>query len=130
MTTITRENIWFNKVQLSEDEELILSFPANHTQGKRAVGGKLFITNTRMAFAPNRIDANLRGQAMELSIPAIVRVDTAKPVFRITEIFSGAIRIRLSIHTNDKYIHYFVVGKPKSVADKINTALNDLTNES
>lgn len=98
---------------------MILSYPSNHTQGKRAVGGKLFITNQRIAFAPNRLDANMGGMALELPVSEITSIDTDKPHFTITEIFSGAWRTRLVIHSSAKPPQYFVVDDPAAIASKI-----------
>ena len=106
MTAIKPENAWFNEVQLSDGEEVILSYPSNHTQGKRAVGGKLFVTNYRIAFAPNRIDANMGGMTIEMPLSEITSIGTDKPHIRITEIFSGAWRTRLAIHRQNEGVEF------------------------
>jgi len=129
MTAIKPENAWFNEVQLSDGEEIILSYPANHTQGKRAVGGKLFITNCRIAFAPNRIDANTGGGAMEMPLLEVTSVGTDKPRIRITEIFSGAWRTRLAIYSQNVEGDFFVVFNPETVAGEINTAIQTLAEQ-
>ena len=123
MTTIKPENAWFNEIQLSEREEIILSYPANHTQGKRAVGGKIFVTNCRLAFAPNRIDANMGGRTWEMPLSDFISAGTDKPHIRITEIFSGAWRTRLAIHGQVGGVQYFVVGIPEKVSSEITTAI-------
>lgn len=123
MTEIKSENFWFNEVQLSDGEEVILTFPSNHTQGMRAVGGKLFVTKCRIAFAPNRIDANLGGKPMEILLSEIDSIGTDAPRIRITEIFSGAWRTRLAIQRRNKVTDFFVVGCPETVASQINKAI-------
>ena len=119
MAAIKPQNTWFNEVQLSDGEEIILSYPSNHTQAKRAVGGKLFITNQRIAFAPNRIDANMGGMSLELPVAEITSIGTEEPHYTITEIFSGAWRARLVIHSSDMHPQYFVVKDPAAIASKI-----------
>lgn len=123
MTAIKPENAWFNQLQLSEREKVLLSYPANHTQGKRAVGGKLFVTNGRIAFAPNRIDANLGGYTWEIPLSDYASAGTDKPRLRITEIFSGAWRTRLVIHASGGGVEYFVVGNPEKVAGELSAAV-------
>lgn len=123
MTAIKPENAWFNEIQLSDQEEVMLSYPANHTQGKRAVGGKLFVTNCRLAFAPNRIDANMGGETWELPLSDFTSAGTDKPRIRITEIFSGAWRTRLAIHDQGGGVQYFVVGNPEKVSGELSSAI-------
>ena len=123
MTAIKTENAWFNDIQLSELEEVMLSYPANHTQGKRAVGGKLFVTNCRLAFAPNRIDANMGGKTWEMPLSDFKTADTDKPRLRITELFSGAWRKRLAVHAQLGGVEYFVVGNPQKVSGEISRAI-------
>jgi hypothetical protein len=123
MTAIKPDNAWFNQIQLMDHEEITLSYPANHTQGKRAVGGKLFVTNMRLAFAPNRIDANLGGKTWELPLTNFASTGTDKPRVSILEIFSGALRTRLSIQSNHGILQYFVVSNPQKVAADISSAI-------
>jgi hypothetical protein len=123
MTAIKPENAWFNQIQLSDCEEILLSYPANHTQGKRAVGGKLFVTNYRLAFAPNRIDANMGGETWELRLSDFASAGTDKPRIHIIEIFSGAWRTRLAIHAKGGEVQYFVVGNPQKVSGELSKAI-------
>lgn len=123
MTAIRPENAWFNGIELLDREKVARSYPANHTQGKRAVGGKLFVTNLRLAFVPNRIDSNLGGKTWELPLSEFVSAGTDKPRLRITEIFSGAWRTRLAIHVHGGGSQYFVVGNPEKVSGEIGSTL-------
>ena len=117
---------WFTDLELAEGEEVICSFPANHTQGKRAVGGKLFVTNQRVAFTPNRMEIKMRGRGMEMALSDITSIGTVKPRIRITEIFSGAWRTRLSISRRCDDDAYFVVPKPADTANEIKLTLERL----
>lgn len=129
MTAIKPENARFNEVQLSDGEEVILSYPSNHTQGKRAVGGKLFVTNHRIAFVPNRVDANMGGKATEMPLSKITLIGTDKPHFGLTEIFSGAWRTRLASHGRNEVGDFFVVGNPNAVAGEITSTTQALAEQ-
>ena len=127
MTAIKPENAWFNQIQLSDREEVMLSYPANHTRGKRAVGGKLFVTNCRIAFAPNRIDVTMGGGTWEIQLTDFASAGTDRPRRQIAEIFSGAWRTRLAIHALGGEVHYFVVENPGKVANKLTSAITTQT---
>jgi len=129
MTAIKPENLWVNKIELVEGEEIALSYPSNHTQGKRAVGGKLFVTNKRIAFAPNRLDANLGGHAMEVPLSRITQITTDAPRIRLSEIFSGALTTRLAIHAGTDQVDFFVVSNPDIVANQITAALKKIAEQ-
>ncbi len=109
MVEYTKQNFWFNKPLLCRDERLLFEIPANRSQGRRAVGGKLFGTEKRIVFVPNRLDALLGGTAAEIPVAAVAAVTDSTPRYTISEVFSGAFRSRLSIRTNDHQIHLFVV---------------------
>lgn len=113
------ENIFFNKPVLDLHENILLSYPANNTQGKRAVGGKLFVTSNRLIFIPNRIDAFFRGKSWATNIHNVVDVGYDKPDFSIMNIFSGAWRDRLKISLVDEKPQFFVVNNLISVINKL-----------
>lgn len=123
MTTIKPENIWFNQIDLFDGEEIVLSYPTNHSQGKRAVGGKLFVTNQRIAFAPNRFDATRGGLAFDIPLSRVTLISIDPPHMRVVEIFSGALRTRLAIHAGIDQVHFFVVSQPDIVRNQITLAL-------
>src|ERR1051325_9657973 len=95
MPAIEPDDSWFNRPVLDDGETVVKSYPANHTQGKRAVGGKLFLTTRRLVFVPNRLDSRMGGQIWEASRCIIRRVGRVGPHFSIVELFSGALRSRL-----------------------------------
>ena len=129
MKTIQTENLWFNKIRLSDAEEVMLSYPANRTQERRAVGGKLFVTNYRIAFAPNRIDAKLGGATWEISLSGFSSADTIKPRISLMEIFSGALVTRLAVYCTNTDTQFFVVSSPKNVASQFNNLINNLAEQ-
>jgi hypothetical protein len=118
MIAIESDDAWFNRPVLDANETVVRSFPANHTQGKRAVGGKLFLTNRRVIFVPNRVDWNIGGQIWEASRDAIQTVARDRPHFSIVELFSGALLSRLVVSTLSGERAFFVVNDlDKIVAD-------------
>lgn len=118
-TKMTPGNIWFNQLDLGEGEMILVSYPANHSQGKRAVGGKIFVTNRRIAFVPNRLDALLWGRSIELPLAKVTSISTVPPRIRLGEIFSGALRSRLVIRGRVEDGDYFVVSNPQLTASQI-----------
>ena len=129
MTTIKTENGWFNQIDLLDGEEVVLSYPSNHSQGKRAVGGKLFLTNQRVAFAPNRFDANQGGLAFDIPLSRITSIATDSPRIRLSEIYSGALRTRLAIHGGIDQVNFFVVSHPDIVVSQITMALKRIAEQ-
>ena len=120
---IEPENWWYNRPILADDEKIILAYPANHTQGYRAVGGKLFVTDQRLFFAPNRIDANLRGAPVNLPRASVVKIGTTKPHYSLFQVFSGAWRTRLQLHTKDGSRYCFVVNDLDNVLTQMESEL-------
>ena len=129
MTAIKPENAWFNQIELLDGEEIVLSYPSNHSQGKRAVGGKLFVTNQRIAFAPNRFDANLGGLAFDIPLSMVTSITTDPPRIRLVEIFSGALRTRLAIHGGIDQVNFFVVSHPEIVVNQITLGLKKISEQ-
>ena len=72
---------------------------ANHTAGRwRSAGGKLIVTDQRILFQPNRIDALLGGAMWECPLAAVTGVKT---INRDRTVLAGGVRERLGIHTED-----------------------------
>lgn len=112
----------FNEMQ-TDGEVVIQSFPANHTQGKRAVGGKLILTNRRLAFVPHRMELNMGGKMWELVLSDFSTAGIDKPRWKISEIFSGAWRTRMAIHAQVGEVQYFVVGSAIKVSQELSMAI-------
>lgn len=103
--------IFFKPAQLAGDETLIWKKLANRTQGARAVGGRLFLTDRRLMFQPNRIDAVLRGRAWSTPLTLIERVGYEDPDGSLFSggLFSGGLRTRLRIDLVGGGTELFVV---------------------
>lgn len=118
MIAIETEDLWFNRPVLSGEETVVASYPANHTQGKRAVGGKLFLTPRRLIFVPNRMDAVLGGKTWDAAVETVLTISRDRPHIHIMEIFSGALRSRLAVSTSSGAREFFVVnGLDRVIAD-------------
>jgi GRAM domain len=100
-------------------ETLLESIGANRTQGGRAVGGHLYLTNHRLVFLPHRFDAATGGHPWEVSLRAVSLADLAP---RGSNLFDGSMRRRLRVMTADDGAEHFVVSKPGEVASRIERA--------
>jgi len=123
MTTIKTQTWWFNQPVLHECESLLFEVPANYTQGKRAVGGKLFGTTQRLMFVPNRMDGRLGGRIVTIPRDDISSVTKADATWTITEIFSGAIVPRMSVLLHDGTQYMFVVNSIDANIATVNSYL-------
>jgi GRAM domain len=104
---------------LNPGEQLVGRFRANRSQGGRAVGGHLLLTDQRLVFAPHKIDAATGGAGWQCSLRSISSVSVAP---RGKNLFDGSLRRRLMV-TSDGAVTYFVVPKVADVASAIMTAL-------
>jgi hypothetical protein len=112
---------WLAKFDAIGDEKVKHTFLANHTQSsKRAVGGKLFITDQRCLFSPHLIDYYTGGRKFEVDLANISSVDV-KPAGGDT--FGGGLRDRLKItHTQGEAL--FVINKLADVIDTIKSSIS------
>ena len=103
---------WLVKVNSLNGEKVRFALLANRSQSsKRAVGGKLFVTNKRCIFTPHLLDYYTGGKICELPLDEIGFVGV-QPAGGDT--FGGGLRSRLRIeHTNG--IELFVVNKLSDV---------------
>ena len=123
MIQYERQNIWFNKPVL-ENESVLYETPANHEQKKIARGGKIFATEKRLIFIPNRLDALLGGKPLEMEIANIHEITIKHATFTFRELFSGALRKRLHVRTTLNENHFFVVDGLESVIKSLGSLLN------
>jgi hypothetical protein len=96
-------------------ETLLDSLRANRTQGARAVGGRLYLTDHRLVFLPHRFDAGTGGEQWNVLLSAVSLVDVAP---RGSSLFDGSLRLRLRVTTMDG-VEHFVVSKVEAVVARI-----------
>lgn len=115
---------WTAKQPAEPGEVEAWSAAANRTQGGRAVGGKLYLTNRRLLFTPNFVDRFLRGRPWSVPLVDIVSVNTSPPGEFKTGPFSGSSRERLKVELRDGEIDLFVVKECAEVARRVGAALS------
>lgn len=101
--------LWVGNPALADSETVVWRRAANRTQSaNRAVGGNLYLTNVRLLFEPNRVDAATGGQRWSAPVNAIVSVGIQP---RDGNAFSGGLRNRLRLDLADGSIELFVISK-------------------
>jgi hypothetical protein len=70
---------WYLPAPTTPDERVTFEAAANVWQGRRAVGGKVTVTNRRLLFTPNRMDAAMGGRGMAVGLPEIQEVGVVPP---------------------------------------------------
>lgn len=107
--------------ELADGEQIAVTRLAGMAQGHRAPGGRLFLTNQRLAFRARLIDRIVG--ARDLSVPraAIMDVSVAP---RRSGFFTGGFRHRIVVRIRDGSEHYFVVNRPRAVAAALRAELD------
>jgi hypothetical protein len=103
------------KFQMAAGETLLESFRVNRTQGNRAVGGHLHLTNRRLVFLPHWLDASTGGQEWGVALADVSSADVAP---RGRGLFDGSMRARLRV-TTARGVEHFVVSRVSEVAARI-----------
>ncbi len=107
--------LWIGDPNLSGSEHVLWSKLANRMQGRRAVGGCLFLTETRLLFVPNHLDAITGGRQWEIPRSQVRSVGRQGPDGGL---FSGGLRTRLRIDTT--------TGTELFVVNRLDAALAEL----
>ncbi|MGH2985695.1 MAG: hypothetical protein ACRDLO_03275 [Solirubrobacterales bacterium] len=94
-------SVWFTASRLNPGERLEWSKAANRFQGSRAVGGRLALTDQRLVFASNRLDALLRGRRWAMPLEQIRSVGVEPRGGGNKSLFGGNLRNRLRIRSGD-----------------------------
>ncbi|MFE7718398.1 hypothetical protein ACFU44_05085 [Nocardia rhizosphaerihabitans] len=110
---------WIGSPTLGASEKVVWQQLANRTQGGRAVGGRLYLTEARLVFVPNRLDALTGGKRWEVPLSRVRALGRQSPDGGL---FSGGLRTRLHVDT-DSGTELFVVGKLDEVIEILETAL-------
>lgn len=106
------------KLAMNPGEMLLESVRANRMEGPRAVGGRLHLTDQRLAFLRHAFDAATGGSGWEIPLRAVSLVDIAP---RGSDRSYAALRRRLRITTADG-AEVFVVNHVGEVASRIEKA--------
>ena len=68
--------VWFPKPDLKSDEVVLFQAAANLFRGKRAIGGRITVTDQRLLFVPNRLDGLTGGSRVDVARSAVGNVRT------------------------------------------------------
>ena len=116
-------SLWIPDAKMVEGETVDFASLANAFQGRRAVGGRLTVTNKRIIFVPNRLDALLGGKDLALNRSEVIHVGIQPPGK------DGARKRGLNAMMNeqvkiesDKMSLAFVVADSGSLVDKLGWA--------
>ena len=112
--------IWLKSPGLLDHETVRWKKFANRTQGNRAVGGCLYLTERRLIFEPNRFDAVTKGRSWSAWLKSIESVGTEAPNGYG---FSGGLRTRLRLDLDDGHSECFVVNGVQDVITELDRAI-------
>ena len=108
-----------NASWLETGEAVVLSIAANHSVGATTRGGKLWLTNKRLVFAPHALDRGLGASSVSIPLSQIKDVGKEAAGCSPLKIFSGGIRSRLRIETVEGKVYLFVVNGLERVVAQI-----------
>jgi len=110
-----------SKVEPFDGEEVRYSRPASRAQhARRAVGGRLYVTNRRVLFCPHAVDAALAGEYWWVEHSAIRGLGRAERNYRA--LHAGGLRRRLRIELVGGDVELFVINKLDQVIAEIRAA--------
>ena len=113
--------IWVRDPALEQVETVLWKRAANRTQSdRRAVGGRLFLTTSRLLFEPNRLDAVTGGENWSAPLASIRSVGIEP---RDGNRLSGGLRARLRLDLADGDTELFVVNHVDDVVNVIKKAV-------
>ena len=106
------------KPTLRPNERELATYPANRSQGFRALGGHLLLTDQRVVFYPHAVDSATGGKGWECELASISGVRMSA---RGLNPFNGSLLPRLQID-GDGTTAYFVVRNGYAIVDAIKQA--------
>jgi hypothetical protein len=115
--TVVDLGIFVAKPYLESGERILFKPGANRSQGNRAIGGHLFVTNQRVIFVPNVVDRLTGAKQWACTLSEIDGVGTAARTF--DKPFSGGARRRLELHLDDDRRELFVVNHVEAVEENL-----------
>jgi hypothetical protein len=98
------------------EREVVRTLANQTVSAWRAIGGELVVTDRRVMFRPNRVDAALGGRVWVVPLAEVVDVGKKRPNLAP---FSGGLRSRLRLRTRDGAEHLFVVNRLDDVVARI-----------
>ncbi len=82
---------WFRDAELAPDERLVFRRAATLHQGRRSVGGEVCVTDRRVLFVPNQLEALTRGRPFSVDRAEVTSAAVVAPVSRppLTRLLAG-----------------------------------------
>jgi hypothetical protein len=105
---------------LEPNEREIATYRANRTQGSRAIGGHLLLTDRRVVFYPHKVDSATGARNWESALESISDVSMSD---RGRNPLNGSLRRRLKISCRDVNEH-FVVSNGAAIVEAIQQAIS------
>lgn len=105
-------------LSLLPGERVIARWFASHTRGQITIGGRLWLTDRRVAFVPNPMERLMHFGTWSCRLDSVTAVGIAD---REPHPFNGALRRSLAI-THDDTTEYFVVNEVGDKVERIETA--------
>lgn len=117
---------WVKEPDLTAGERVLWRRNANREQSPlRQVGGRLFLTNKRLVFAPNRFDERTGGERWDARLEDIADVSThpARPTFPFLGL-TARLRRRLQVERRDGSVDIFVVNRVDDAVRTLQKAMS------
>lgn len=107
--------------ELAADERIIWTKVANRVAGKRVLGGRLFVTSSRLIFVPHRLDAAFPGSpwSIERGDVEAFRAEYQPPIGA----FNWGLRKRLIVELRAGDDEAFVVWRTENCARELSQLL-------
>ena len=121
---MVRLGVWIPNVSVDEDETVKFTRLANVFQGRRAVGGRVTVTNRRFLFVPNRFDSLLGGRrvSFERSDLKSARINVAGKSAARKRGINAMLNDQVEIESTIGSVAV-VVGDPELLVEELNGSL-------
>lgn len=116
---------WIGEPALTFGEQILWRRLANRQQGPyRSMGGRLFVTDRRVIFLPNRVDKVTGGQSWSRDLTDIARVEVEPRHYGIPFVTKDVgLRRRLRVEGRDGTIEIFLVNRVKHAVARLEAAI-------
>jgi hypothetical protein len=108
-------------MDLQPGENETFSKRANYSAGKRAVGGRLYVTDRRLVFEAHGFDKALGGKSVDVPLRDVTAVSVEPKGSFVKNLTSGGIRDRLRAEAGGT-AHLFVVSPVAEVVEQVRRA--------
>jgi hypothetical protein len=110
--------------KLQAGETIRETWMVNRTQGFRAVGGRLYLTDRRLAFVPHVVDSFFHADPRSLDLDKITAVTTEPGEVAFAHLFDGGLRDRLRIESTGSEPDFYVINNLEKVMETLSAAVD------